>query len=279
MMQRTRMSETSRTICLFALMLISMSAANAEGPAIERLTWAGIKWMSGGTTVFIDAVGTDLWNGDAPEGLVPVTTDTRRRYALVTHTHNDHFDVDTLKEVLGERGYVICHESEAAYIASRGLKVIAAKTWEPVLRGGFVFTAVPAEDGLGTHQVSWIVANSEHRIIHGGDSLWHGQWQTIGLQYGPFDVAFLPINGARVQQEEAFETPAVMTPAQAVDAAILLRANLLVPIHYGLNDPPDYVEVEDPLGTLQQAALRRGQAIRHLRPGERIDVEAQDLQD
>jgi len=273
------MIRISGVALLLTLSVLATSVAKAEGPAIERLTWAGIKWVSGDTTVFVDAVGTDLWDGEAPEGLVPVTAETRRRYALVTHAHNDHFDVETLKEVLGDRGYVICHESEAAYMASRGLKVIPAKTWEPVLRGGFVFTAVPAEDGLGSNQVGWVIANDEHRVFHGGDTLWHGQWRTIGLQYGPFDVAFMPINGARIQQEEAFETPAVLTPAQAVDAAILLRANVLVPIHYGLDAPPNYVEVPDPLGTLSKAAERRNQQVRHLMPGQRIDVEPQELQD
>ena len=237
---------------------------------IERLTWAGIKVVSGDTTVFIDAVGTDLWDGKAPEGLVPVTAETGRRYALITHTHNDHFDVDTLKEVLGDRGYVICHEDIATYVASRGLKVIPAANYTPVMRGGFVFTAVPAEDGLGAEQVSWIVSVGDKRIIHGGDTLWHGQWNTIGQQFGPFDIAFLPINGARLQADPPQETAATLSPDQAVDAAITLRAEKLIPIHYGLNDPPYYVEVDEPLETLTQTAKRRNLTIQHLAPGEQM---------
>ncbi len=89
----------------------------------------------------------------------------------------------------------------------------------------------------------------------------------------------MPINGARIRQDEAFETPAVLTPAQAVDATILLRADVLVPIHYGLDAPPNYVEVADPLGMLEKAAERRNQPIRHLTPGQRFDVETQELRD
>lgn len=257
-------------VLIAAIFLFLSTSSRAEDLLIERLTWAGVKLVSGNTTLLVDAVGTDLWDGDAPEGLVPVTSDTRRTYALITHAHNDHFDVDTLKSVLGERGYVICHESEASYIASRGLRVMPVKTWEPVSRGGFVITAVPASDGMGSNQVSWVIATGSQKVFHGGDSLWHGKWRTIGLQHGPFDVAFMPINGARIQQDELFETPAVMTPAQAVDAAILLRAELVVPIHYGLNNPPNYVEVDDPLGELQVAAARRELPMRHLRPGEQL---------
>jgi len=262
-----------RTIIAAAAITLPLFASSASADLqLERLTWAGVKLVSGDTTVLVDAVGTDLWDGKAPEGLVPVSADTRRRYALITHAHNDHFDVATLKEVLGERGYVICHENIATYIASRGLKVIPTIYYKPVMRGGFVFTAVPAEDGLGDDQVNWVISNGDTRIFHGGDTLWHGQWNAIGVQYGPFDVAFMPINGARLAVDPPQETPFTLTPQQAVDAALTLRANKLIPIHYGLNDPPNYVEVEHPLESLQQTAARRGLTVQHLAPGEKLSL-------
>lgn len=243
-----------------------------EGLAIERLTWAGLKLTAGDTTVLIDAIGTDIWNGNAPEGFVPVEVTTSRSYALVTHAHNDHLDVDTLQRVLGERGYVIAHESNATHLASRGLRVIETAMYHPVERGGFLFIPVPASDGFGEEQVSWIVQHGEHRILHGGDSLWHGKWDQIGHQFGPFDTVFLPINGASVQGDPVIETPRTMTPAQAIDAALLLRAKQLVPIHFGLNSPPAYQEVEQPLATLRATARERDVKLRHLRPGQRITV-------
>jgi L-ascorbate metabolism protein UlaG (beta-lactamase superfamily) len=252
-------------LCIFTILNID-STWSDDSIEVERLTWAGIKLVQGDTTVLVDAVGIDLWDGNAPEGLVAVTADTRRRYALVSHTHNDHFDVDTLKQVLGEKGYVICAESVAAHIASRGLKVISAPLYHPIARGGFVFTAIPAQDGLGSDQVSWVISTKEQRFLHAGDTLWHGQWKLIGDQFGPFDATFLPINGARLESD----IPAVMTPIQAVNAAVLLRSKLLVPIHYGLNDPPYYVEVTDPIATLKKEAKKRNVVVRHLKPGEKL---------
>ena len=262
------------TSCILLFGLLSTTGIVANDLTIKRLTWAGIKLVSGNTTVMIDAVGTDLWSGNAPEGLVPVESDTQRTYALITHAHNDHFDVPTLKDILGERGYVICHESQAVYIASRGLRVIPAKMYEPVFRGGFIFIAVPAEDGFGDHQVSWIVSSGQHKVLHAGDTLWHGQWENIGRNYGPFDVVFMPINGARVARDIPVETPAVQTPSQAVDAAALLRSKLIIPIHYGLNDPPRYVETDDPLNSLLKIAKERGQRVRHLVPGEELTLKS-----
>jgi L-ascorbate metabolism protein UlaG (beta-lactamase superfamily) len=266
-----RLSSTPIHTLALLLSLCMPGQLAADDLQVQRLTWAGVKLVAGETTVFIDAVGTDLWAGSAPEGLVPVEADTPRRYALISHAHNDHFDVATLKRVLGERGYVICHESIATYVASRGLRVIPASLYVPVMRGGFIFTAVPAEDGLGAEQVGWIIANGEQRFFHGGDTLWHGQWNTIGQQFGPFTAAFLPINGARVAGGgPVVETAAVMDPRQALDAAVLLRAKRLVPIHYGLNDPPHYVEVPRPLHTLQEAAAGRNLDVIHLLPGEKL---------
>ena len=248
------------------LLAASVSLTSRAEVTIERLTWAGVKMTTSATTVLIDPIGTDLWGGQAPEGLVPVDSGTGRTYALVTHTHNDHFDVPTLARVLGEKGYVICDEAVASYVASRGLKVIPAKLYHPVERGGFTITAVPAVDGFGGNQVSWVIAVEGKKYFHGGDTLWHGGFATIGNQHGPFDVTFLPINGARTRPD--IPTPAVLTPEQAVDAAILLKAETVVPIHYGLDDPPFYVEVKDALKSFLETAKSRNVRAVHLKPGQ-----------
>jgi L-ascorbate metabolism protein UlaG (beta-lactamase superfamily) len=260
----------SVVLCLL-LSIAGEARAQSDAPTIDRLTWAGIRMVAGDTTVFIDAIGTDIWDGNPPGGLVPVEADTSRRYALITHLHNDHFDEAALKAVLGDSGWVVCRESIAANVASRGLRVVAAKLYEPVRRGGFIFTAVPAEDGFGADQVSWIVTKGAHRYLHAGDTLWHGKWDLIGAQYGPFDAVFLPINGARVQRDPQQESPGVMTPAQAVDAAVLLRARRVVPIHYGGSQPPDYIEVGEPLATFRKEAERRGVVFDALLPGESLN--------
>jgi L-ascorbate metabolism protein UlaG (beta-lactamase superfamily) len=254
------------------ILLAGGQIAAADDLHIERLTWAGIKLVAGDTTVFVDAIGTDLWDGHPPGGLVALEADTSRRYALITHAHNDHFDATSLKAVLGDNGYVICHESVATYVASRGLRVIPAKTWEPLRRGGFVFTAVPAEDGFGAEQVSWIVSRGDRKFLHAGDTLWHGKWSLIGQQFGPFDAVFLPINAARVGPDPKPETPGVMGPEQAVDAAILLGAMRIVPIHFGGHQPPGYLEPEQVLATFLATAKRRNMVATRLLPGERLEL-------
>ncbi len=262
---------------LITLVLIAgvsaLSADEQEALTIQRLTWAGVKFVARDTTVLVDAVGTDLWDGNAPGGLVPVEVNTRRKYALITHTHNDHLDIATLRRVLGDNGYVIAAAGDAEHLASRGLRVIPASPYKPVNRGGFSFIAVPAVDGFGAEQVSWIVSDGTRRYFHAGDTLWHGNWTDFGATYGPFDAVFLPINGARLQSDPPVHTPGTMTPGQAVDAALQLRARTLVPIHFGLNDPPFYTEVDKPLQTLSDIAARRDVRLVRLLPGEFLPLD------
>ncbi len=268
------MTAISTTAIVLAMTIAACGpgqVVRADPLEVQRLNWAGVKFVYGDTTVLIDAVGGEFWNNEPPEGLAQVAIETSRRYALLTHVHNDHFDAETLKRVLGERGTVICHESAAVYVASRGLRVTPVSVYEPLARGDFVFMAVPAADGFGDEQVSWIVTVDGKRYFHGGDTLWHGQWQAIASTYGPFEVAFLPINGARIEADPMPETPGVLTPAQAVDVGIVLRARRIVPIHYGGSDPPAYVEVENPLSAFRNEAERRGMRHVHLLPGQGLE--------
>ncbi len=106
------------------------------------------------------------------------------------------------------------------------------------------------------------------RIIHCGDTLWHGAWWHIGRFLGPFD-AFLPINGARFAwRKPVSEVAAVPTPEQAVAAAVVLNARLIVPIHYGVVAADSYDEVPDPAAALAEAARKRQVAVEVVRPGE-----------
>ena len=259
---------------LASLLIAIFGAANVwaeqqDELKITRLTWAGVKIEYANASVFIDPVGKDLWAGNAPEGLVSVESNSKINYVLITHSHNDHFDIETLKRLTGEKGYVICHEDIATYIASRGLRVIPVKDFMPLQRGPFIITALPAVDGFGSEQVSWLVSVAGTKVLHAGDTLWHGKWKLFGAQYGPVDVAFLPINGVIPGNSE---THAVMTPKQATEVAINMAAKQVVPIHFGSVGRPNYREVKNPLQQFRKHAERRGVNLIHLKPGDVLNL-------
>ncbi len=246
---------------------------------IQRLTWAGIKVEVGGTTLFVDAIeGATNWH--QPE-IVPLAAGTQDRHALVTHAHDDHFDPAALARVLGDGGSVLCHRAILGRVARPGLWVRGVEVHEPVLLGwlaaDLMAIAVPAADGWGDAQVSWIVDGDGRRIIHCGDTLWHGHWWNIARQYGPFDAAFLPINGVTYSRGRftGSTVPATLTPEQAAMAAHILGARIAIPIHYGfVSDPVHYREVPDAEAEFLAEARKRGVRPHLLAPGGWLDVDA-----
>ena len=236
---------------------------------IQRLSWAGIKLEVGQTTLFIDAVRA------SPED-VPLHVDTPYRHALLTHHHGDHADPIALQSVLMDGSWLVTHHDVISFLHAPATRLRAVGHYQPVLldpaTADFTVWAVPAVDGLGDPQVSWVVEGGGIRIFHGGDTLWHGHWWNLARTYGPFDVAFLPINGARFQAGRYNDSgiPIVMTPEQAAAAAALLGARITVPIHYGLHDPPRYVEVPDAAAVFADRMRERGLAVTLLKPGETL---------
>jgi L-ascorbate metabolism protein UlaG (beta-lactamase superfamily) len=142
--------------------------------------------------------------------------------------------------------------------------------------GPFTITALPAADGFGDPQISWCVAAEGSRILHAGDTLFHGWWWLSALRCGPFDAAFLPVGGAVVDlppRQPASPLPAGMDPRQAAVAAHLLKARQVIPIHYGpLHEASNYVQADDPSGTLRAAAEEWGIDARVLGSGERLVI-------
>jgi L-ascorbate metabolism protein UlaG (beta-lactamase superfamily) len=204
----------------------------------------------------------------------PLQSNGTRAYALVTHHHGDHCDPKALAPLLGESGYLVCYEETGRYVDTRLVRTHFVRLYEPVLLsrdgGEFAAFAVPAVDGLAAPQVSWVLNCGGKRLIHCGDTLWHGYWWDIARAYGPFDVALLPINGFRNPQGRFTDEgmPMGMTPEAAAAAAHILRARVAIPMHYGITGDPSYLEEADPLARFIAAARAKQITVNALKPGE-----------
>ncbi len=140
--------------------------------------------------------------------------------------------------------------------------------------GDLLLRAMPASDGIGDPQVSWAIEGGGRRIIHGGDTLWHGHWWNIARAYGPFDCAFLPINGMRYRLGRfvGSDVPISLTPLQAVTAAKILGAKTVCPIHYGLfGNDSDYMEFPDAEAEFLREAERQGVRAQLVKPGDWLE--------
>lgn len=260
-----------------ALAPLSIGKAIAATPAelrIQRIGWAGVRLQTQNATLFIDPLANaSVWGPSLKDGLAPIGEVVGEATVLVTHRHPDHYDPGTVAQIL-QHGGTFAYPSALTPTSPLPANVRSrpSPTWEPQIIGDFTATPVPASDGYGDPQVSWVVSIGSRRVFHGGDTLWHGNWWRIARQHAPFDVAFLPINGASFGwQKPASDAPAVLTPEQAMDAATILRARTIVPIHFGVRGEEGYHEVEDPVGRLRRAERSGGPKVQVLQPGEWLD--------
>src|SRR5438067_1043209 len=219
------------------------------------LGWAGAELEQDGATVVIDplhdagavfagfgrrAAGTPL-----PAVMAPAAG--RAVAGLLTHLHRDHADAGALAAALADGAPVLEppagggdavenlglaqaeHELDAAGLDRRRLAA-----WETVTAGPFTLTALPAVDGTGDPQVAWLVEAGGVRVLHLGDTMFHGFWWRMAHRHGPFDVVLVPVNGAVVgfpHRVPASPLPVALDPRQAAQAVRLLGARLAIPIH------------------------------------------------
>jgi L-ascorbate metabolism protein UlaG (beta-lactamase superfamily) len=260
---------------------------------VRRLAWAGLEIRAEGQTAVIDLVEdfAGLHGGGEPpaEEIPSSPTAASVDLALLTHMHRDHADVAALERVLRDGAPVLRAQpatgsgKEIAFVegtetalAKSGLKTLIVEPWETIEHGPFEISALPAVDGFGDPQVSWVIAAEGRRILHAGDTLFHGWWWLAASRCGPFDAAFLPAGGAIVDlapRQPPSPLPAGMGPAEAAAAAKLLGTDLVVPIHYGpLHETSNYTQADDPAGSLEAAARELGVRARVLRPGESLSL-------
>ena len=254
---------------------------------VTWLGWAGFEVEHEGAALVIDPLldPTALYAavGDAAASVqwprvVAASAHQTAVGALVTHLHRDHADASALTRALAPGAPVLIPAqpsrdgADAPGLAQAQRDLDAARLarrpvepWETITLGPFTVIALPAVDGTGEPQVSWAVQAGGRRIIHCGDTTFHGSWWHAAATAGPFDLALLPVNGAAVSfpwRRPASPLPAVMTPEQAAVAARLLRATRTVPMHFGGFDlDPFYRSIPDaPTRFLAAAAEQRVEA-------------------
>ncbi|MBK5231637.1 MAG: MBL fold metallo-hydrolase [Thermoleophilia bacterium] len=256
---------------------------------ITRLGWAGIQLECDGHSLVIDLFETrdamapfiDEVTGPLPPPSGPIDL------ALVTHLHADHTDARAIGSALKPDGLVLRPapapgddlDRAATVMAEAGLASLEAEVrvvgnWQTQKAGPFAVTPVPATDGFGDPQVSWVVEAGGRRIFHGGDTVFHGAWWPIASKFKPFDAVFLPVNGAICNfphRQPPSPFPASLTPEGAAVAASILGTSLAVPIHFdGIHVEGLYEQGEDPGPSFVTAAAEREIDATILEPGQPI---------
>lgn len=259
---------------------------------LKKLSWATVFIESKETFILVDPLGAPIQGqdqalaarlGDPLEPLVSLDTIKFPHAILITHFHPDHFDYPSILECFGDLIPIYIPLETAEYARKLGFKnVIGVNPNEDfVINDDVKVSASFSVDGYGSPQVSWIISDDEHTVIHCGDTQWHGYWWRMEQQYGPIHVACLPVNGPILDVyglKTQSSLPACLTPEEAVEAANILKAEYLVPIHYGtFHNPPYYCEAEGVKDRLLKRGEELGVNIQFLQANEKLLLKSRSL--
>jgi L-ascorbate metabolism protein UlaG (beta-lactamase superfamily) len=160
---------------------------------------------------------------------------------VISHDHSDHRDRAAVK-ALAARGATIAVPLGVAARLRRWAvpaeRIVERSWWEEaeLLPGRLRLVCTPARHFSGrglldrnkTLWASWAIVGARHRVFFGGDGgLDEEAFRDVGRKLGPFELALLEI-GAFDPAWDAVH----LGPQNAAAATALLRAKVLLPIHW-----------------------------------------------
>lgn len=160
-------------------------------------------------------------------------------YLILTHDHYDHLDFKTIRKLRNKIGKIYCSLGISSHLKYWGIdiSIITEMDWWEIqsLEENISLTAAPARHfsgrGIKRGQTLWssfILRTREHNLYIGGDSGYDSHFKEIGNKYGPFDLAILEAG-----QYNTMWPLIHMMPEETVQAAVDLKANVLLPVHWG----------------------------------------------
>ena len=182
---------------------------------------------------------------------------------LVSHSHYDHMDLDTLQRLEREHNPVVLTGlGNEAFLAQHGLgRVKELDWWEETADWGARFTYTPAQHwsgrGLsGRNRTLWggfVIETDGRRVFFAGDTGYWRHFKDIRRRCGVMDLALLPIGA---YEPRWFMADQHMNPDEAVRAHLDLEAERSIGTHYGCFQLTDEA-IDAPLQELEVARRKR----------------------
>jgi Predicted Zn-dependent hydrolases of the beta-lactamase fold len=163
-------------------------------------------------------------------------------FVILTHNHYDHLEYATMR---------FFRNNDVRFIVPLGVDVIL-KGWgipeekiytmawnDSLSEKGIEITALPVihyssrswSDRNATLWVSYVFSGGGKKIYWSGDTGYGNHFAETGAKYGPFDLAFIEIDGWDPRWADIH-----LFPEEAVQACIDVNAKILLPVHWAVFD-------------------------------------------
>ncbi|HEY0929814.1 MAG TPA: MBL fold metallo-hydrolase [Gemmatimonas sp.] len=282
----------------------SLGSWSATSTTAPRVTWFGHSSMRleiGGLDVLIDPVWGERaspvsWAGPRRWYAAPVALDALPLpdVIVISHDHYDHLDQGTIVALAARHAAARAVQpgrrmlrflvplGVGAHLEHWGIapeQITECDWWESQQVGGVTFTLAPARHASGRSLLdrdatlwgSWAITTATHRVFYSGDSGMTSMFHDIGERLGPFDVTLMQI-GAYDRGWPDWH----LAPEQAILAQEALRAQAILPVHWGLFNLA-YHSWDDPIERLQTAhagsRVLRDTPLLTPRPGEALSLD------
>ena len=195
---------------------------------------------------------------------------------IISHDHYDHLDMAAIKEMHPRVGRFFVPLGVGEHLRKWDVpaeKITELDWWQDApVSPEVTLIATPARHFSGrgmfdknkTLWASWVVSGSQHQLFFSGDTGMHEGFNDIGEKYGPFDLAMI--------EDGAYDKdwPDVhMRPEETVQAAKMLKAKRVLPIHWGTFDLANHAWYE-PANRVKELANEHNVPLAQPRPGEAI---------
>jgi len=215
-----------------------------------KITWLGhaCVLLSGSRSVLIDPF--------VPGGGIRAEPDI----VAVTHGHSDHMGCISAFSTVP----VVAINEVARYLQSRGMEAEAMNiggtievrgvrfTMTPAVHSAWIEEAGPGYNGGGA--AGFVIRMDGKSVYHAGDTALFSDMALIGKLYHP-DAALVPIGGRYT-----------MGPEEAMVAAQMIGAPVVIPIHYNTwpiiaQDPAEFARALERTTDCRACILEPGQSL------------------
>jgi len=214
-----------------------------------------ITWL-GHACVLLSGIRSVLIDPFVPGGEIRAEPDI----VAVTHGHSDHMGCISAFSTVP----VVAINEVARYLQSRGMEAEAMNIGGTIEVKGVRFTMTPAvhsawieEAGAGYNgggAAGFVIRMDGKSVYHAGDTALFSDMALIGELYHP-DAALVPIGGRYT-----------MGPEEAMVAAQMIGAPVVIPIHYNTwpliaQDPAEFARALERTTDCRACILEPGQSI------------------
>jgi L-ascorbate metabolism protein UlaG (beta-lactamase superfamily) len=181
---------------------------------------------------------------------------------LISHAHYDHMHFASLRKLRGPKKMIVPAGLRKKLITRGFLQSQELHWWEDTSFHGVKFTFVPAQhwtrrnpwDMNTSHWGGWVLEIDRGPTIYfAGDSGYFRGFSEIGRKFD-IDIALLPIGA---YDPEWFMASQHVSPEEALQAFLDVKANYFVPMHYGAFKLSDDTPAEA-LARLEAARIKQG---------------------